>query len=114
MSKTPLTQKELEELANKFMDSDSDESFIEPFPGSDSDSYRPSDSSEDDSDDDFGEPARATKSKQRLVISSCNDASTSQFIPAPVSLTQTTQNEPEVGSLGESPETPAPTVLQYG
>lgn len=114
MSKRQLTQKELEELANKF-GSDSDESFIEPFPGSDSDSYRP-DSSEDDSEDDCGETSRAIKNKQSLVTSSRNGASTSQFVEARASLNQNNQDEPESESLEESnlPETPAPTVLEYG
>ncbi|CAH1955582.1 unnamed protein product [Acanthoscelides obtectus] len=86
MSNRPLTQKELEELVNTIWDSDSDESFIEPFPGSDSDSHQPSDSSETDSDDDIGDLSRASKRKQRLQIPSCNGASTSR---APESVTQT-------------------------
>lgn len=116
MSKRFLTRKELDELANNFMDSDSDDSSIEPFPGSDSDSYRPSDSSEDDSDDDFGEPARVPKCKQRLVIPSCSDAITSQSIDAPPFLSEINQIEPEAGSSGmsDSLETPAPAVLENG
>ncbi|CAH2013564.1 unnamed protein product [Acanthoscelides obtectus] len=114
MSNRPLTQKELEELVNTIWDSDSDESFIEPCPGSDSDSYQPSDSSETDSDDDIGDLSRASKRKQRLRIPSCNGASTSR---APESVTQTNQNEPEAESLGKSASSempaPVPTVSTY-
>ncbi|KAK9731086.1 Transposase IS4 [Popillia japonica] len=107
MSRRPLLQKELEELAKKIMDFDSDESSIEPFSGSDSDSYRPSDSSADDSDDDFEEPARGIKNKQK-----------SHFIEASASLTQTNQNEPKTGSFGDSElsqtSTPQPTLSECG
>lgn len=61
MSRKPLSEKQLQELADQLYDSDSNESSIEPFPGSDSDSYFPSESSNEDSSSNDSIELRKTK-----------------------------------------------------
>lgn len=74
MSRKPLSEKRLQELTDHLYDSDSNESSIEPFSGSDSDSYFPSESSNEDSSSNDSIELRKTKRGKHPEAQSSEDS----------------------------------------